>query len=140
MNICQMALCPQLQFFLKLYLHTQSYMCCSWSQSTPVHTVRAELAVGAVPAPRLQANRKLRGPAGVFPLSPRGQPGARSHDAAGAPSAGWSPRVQSARSCPGPPAAPLGRVPGPEVIPAVTSQNRGKSQGPRGGSRPPRLG
>ena len=37
---------------------------------------------------------------------------ARSHDAAGAPSAGWSPRVQSARSCPGPPAAPLGRVPG----------------------------
>ena len=32
--------------------------------------------------------------------------------------------------------APLGRVPGPEVIPAVTSQNKGKSQGPRGESRP----
>lgn len=134
-----MALCPQLQFFLKLYLHTLSYMCCSRRQSTPVHTVRAELAVGAVPARRLQANRKLRGPAGVFPLSPRGRPGARSRDAAGTLSAGWSPRVQSARRRPGPPAAPLGRVPGGREWSQLSHLRTGARARGRGEGADPRV-
>ena len=107
LNICQMALCSELQFFLKLYLHTQSCMSCSRRQSSPVHTVRAELAVGTVPARRLQANRKLGGPAGMFPLSPSGRPSAHGQDAAGTLSSGWSPRVQSARRRPGPPSQRL---------------------------------
>ena len=69
-----MALCSELQFFLKLYLHTHSCMSCSRRQSSPVHTVRAELAVGTVPARRLQANRKLGGPAGVFLSPPAADP------------------------------------------------------------------
>ena len=128
-----MALCPKLQFFLKLYLHTQFCMSCSRRQSFPVHTVRAELAVGTVPAPRLQANRKLRGRAGMFPLSPRGRPSAHSQDAAGPLSSGWSPRVQSARRCPGPPKpAPLGPVPGAGSDPSRHISEQGQEPGAAG--------
>ena len=136
LNICQMALWSKLQFFLKLYLHTQSCMSCSRRQSSPVHTVRAELAVGTVPARRLQANRKLGGPAGTFPLPQRPtqcpQPGRGGHAVFRVEPA-CAERTETPRASE---PAPLGRVPGPEVIPAVTSQNKSKSEGPRGESRP----